>query len=82
MPQFSLKALVLGVSLFSIGAGLLAMAWRMEHRGPVQNSIHLALIVGGCFCTGVGLAYPFGKSWIGAFAGFCLIVYIVIVGSQ
>lgn len=81
MPRFSLKALLVGFSLFSIGAGMLAVAWRMDHFGPVQNSIHLAMIVGGSLFAGVGFACPFGKPWIGALAGLCLIAYVMIVGS-
>jgi hypothetical protein len=81
MPRFSQNVLVGSAAFLCLGIGMLITACRVPTYGPIQNSVELALMVFGALGVGIGLTYPFGKTWIGILIAVCIFIYLATVGS-
>jgi hypothetical protein len=71
LPHFSIKDLIIAVTMTGLGLGLLSMVnggWLVEH-----GLLQLALYLGGAAITGAGLLYPLSPI-DGAFVGSILAI--------
>jgi hypothetical protein len=87
MPRFSLKELLIAITMAALGFGLISVAWQPSiilNRYVDQFGISVALMhLCGSSLAGAGVLHPIGKSvkgaWFGAVAavpGFIIAAYV------
>jgi hypothetical protein len=81
MPRFSIKVLLVAMTLVAGGMGLIYFAFQHPNlRG--DETLQLAGgWLGGGVLIGAGMFTLFGKPWFGAIIGFALALAIPLLGT-
>ena len=80
MPRYSLRALLLSVTLLAGGFCLMGVAFQPN---TVTGDWGEALCgLGGSARFGAGLMTPFGKPWIGAAAGIGILLLLTFMAAS
>lgn len=75
MPRFSIKDLMLAMTLVAVGVGMVCYAER-HHETPESESLAVFLFFSGSALFAAGLTTPFKRPWLGALVVVVLVILL------